>query len=530
MTISNITTSLIRLFIMLVCMFTTDLFLSNPYFGAFLFLGAEIVIVGLFSSRPPVGSFQSVPSYHLFSQVVLFSTAAMELSVMIMISRILTAQPGESWWHRYAVMGVWMIVVGAAGLIFRRFVQGKWRKFALAEFMIGALLWVVAEVLMLRSAGTLLELVWSIVWICAIVLVSAALDWIGCDFEAIGFIDSHDLGAADLRESNRFQQRRTQLVSAGIMLMVMALWLWLKPVLSQGEQPRMLFLLMVNLPLLLMLIAIGYAIRFPLDHRNREKLMNYLGSKDMRPQVKQSLQRMLGHHAPFGTRLICWLALPWFRHRVVGREHLKPEHYPSVFVCNHGFLYGPIVASLYLPTYFRPWIHDRMLNEDKATLELAASFPWVRRLIGRKAAMRIYRFFAHLVVKLLLSFRPIPVVRGTSHDAITTFDHSLKALEEGDNLLLFPEKPKRLANQPGADLRNFYTGFAHLGKLYYDATQRPLLFYPIYSDHHTRRFIIGEPVPYDTTLPPRDSKRAIAEQLQARMEAIIATTTKEKNL
>lgn len=519
---SHITVSLLRLLLMLAFMFATDLWLHNPLVGAFVYLSGLVVVVGLMEPKAPSGEFEGVESYHLYSQMRLFSTVAVELSVVLMIGRILDTSINQvSLLGRYGLLAGWLLLVSLVAWLFKRYLRGRWRGLSLAEFVVGAIVWVIGEVGMFSASTPMLTVVWTVLWALGILMVSAALEGFMDDLEAIGFVDERSLSVHDLHTSNTHQTRRITLVSAGVIMLMLVVWMWLRPTVEQAGSVGLFRMLMLNVPLLCMLVAIVYAARYPLDHRNREKLMNYLGSHTPDGNVKHSLQRMLGHHAPLGTRIICWLAMPFFRHKVVGREHLRAGDYPSVFVCNHGFLYGPIVAALYLPTYFRPWIHDRMLNPDKATMELAASFPWLRKLLGRKAAMSVYKFFGRLVCKLLLTFRPISVVRGSSHDSLTTFTESLKALQEGDNLLLFPEKPKRLANEPLADLRNFYTGFAHLGKVYHDATGRSLLFYPIYSDHHTRRFIIGEPVQYNPEQPPREAKRAVAERLQERMEKMI---------
>ena len=66
-------------------------------------------------------------------------------------------------------------------------------------------------------------------------------------------------------------------------------------------------------------------------------------------------------------------------------------------------------------------------------------------------------------------------------------------------------------------LRTFYTGFAHIAKMYYDRTGKALLFYPLYSDMDERAFRIGEPVAYDPALEPHEGKRRLAEQLQQRV-------------
>lgn len=122
------------------------------------------------------------------------------------------------------------------------------------------------------------------------------------------------------------------------------------------------------------------------------------------------------------------------------------------------------------------------------------------------------------------------MVRGASKDLMSTFTESTKALVEGDNILLFPEKPRELnlldegENFDSDKLRSFYTGFAHLGKMYYKQTGKALLFYPLYTSKEDRAFAIGEAVAYDPGLDSRESKRVLADELFKRMEKLSSTT------
>lgn len=517
--------SLRRMLLLLACMALTEWLAGNPFLGTLFFLAVYVVVAALSGSGSD-GGFRTVTTYRLFSQMRLFATAALELGMMLMFCRVLMQQGSAAWWQRYLLLAVWLLFLEGVGLLFARYIRMRLAGLALAEFVVGGVVWVLGDVFLLRSSTPLAGILWSVVWECGIVLVSAGLINFALDFEAVGQLADEPLDTEALKASNARLSRRASLVSAGLMMLVLVTWLWGQPLVGPSVRPRLYNTLIKQLPVLLMLVALFFAIKNPLDRRNREKLMLYIGSSTRNERVRQSLLALLGSRMPFGSRLVCWLAMPFFRHRIVGRENLRPGEYPSVFVCNHGFLYGPIVAALYLPAYFRPWIHDRMLREDMAAKEIELSFPWAKRVFGRKAARWIYRTFAHWVVRLLQSFRPIPVVRGASHETASTFDLSLQALDEGDNLLLFPEKPKRLAKDAGADLRNLYTGFAHIGKLHYDATGRRLLFYPIYSDRRRRTFSIGLPVQYDPSLAVRDAKRAVAEELQRRMEDLMAASRK----
>ena len=513
----------IRLFLLIVCMLLGERLWSNPFSGALCYLAAYVVWASLRMGSFGGSGFGSISSYRMFSHMTLYAAVAVEMGTMMMFCHLLLTSGDGIWWRRYIQMVGWVATVYVAGGLYARFARRHWWGQRLAEFAIGAVTWVLGDVFMLRAASVGGTLVWSTVWACGMVLIYLSLVGFAYDFRAVGAIADERLDDGDLDRSIRRLVHQASLVSAGAMMLVMLLWsLSGQTLLDSPDLPRVLDITMMQLPVFFMLVAFYYALRQPLDGRNREKLMLYLASYTRNERVLASLRHLLvrGHKVSFISRLVCWVAIPFIRHKVVGKNYLCKGEYPSVFVCNHGFLYGPVVAALFLPTYFRPWIHDRMLREDLAQREILLSFPWVRRVLGRRLGGWLVRTVARLTVRLLRSFRPIPVVRGTSHDTMSTFDQSLAALLEGDNLMIFAEKPKRLNQGDNPDLRNLYTGFAHLGKIYYDSTGRELLFYPVFSNQKQRTIRIGRPVRFNPDLPPRDAKQAVAEELQRRMEAL----------
>lgn len=136
------------------------------------------------------------------------------------------------------------------------------------------------------------------------------------------------------------------------------------------------------------------------------------------------------------------------------------------------------------------------------------------------------KLITKIVCWALNSTNPIPVVRGASRNVMSTFQDSLRALQDGDNILIFPEKPNpKVAEGHGFSvlkdpLCNFYTGFAHIGSMYYEESGKSLLFYPIYSDIRKRAFRVGEPVAYDPSMDEREAKRNLSEVLRDRMNKL----------
>ena len=476
----------------------------------------------------PENKYSDIASYRIFSDMNLYSTISMNLGVMSVLFVVTRSYAGEPSISLFACMLVWLFLVWAVSGICYRLTSKRFKGLALSEFILGAITWCLGAVFMFKAHTLVFFVLWTFVWSLGITLISSSLRKFSIDFEAVGELAGEEYGSRELNFSNMMVSTSASLISSAIMLIMLCAYSFLNSDFSSLKWHPLNDVLLMQLPLVFMLAALFVAFRQPLDYRNREKLMRYIDAKAPLEPMKESLKSLFvkKYRMRFGVKILCTLARPFLRLRVSGRERIDRQDSPSVFVCNHGFLYGPVSAVIYLPTYFRPWIHNVMLDTETAVSQMHRSLSFLDRIFGRKASDRLIRGINSILQWVLNSFNPIPVVRGASRDVMSTFDASLQALLEGDNILIFPEKPREL-NAPVEDdeydpdrLRNFYTGFAHIGKMYYDATGKSLLFYPLFSDRDRRLFRIGEPVRYDAGLPPRESKQKVARELQRKMNEL----------
>jgi 1-acyl-sn-glycerol-3-phosphate acyltransferase len=119
------------------------------------------------------------------------------------------------------------------------------------------------------------------------------------------------------------------------------------------------------------------------------------------------------------------------------------------------------------------------------------------------------------------SVEPIPVYRGTGREIIKTMKLTVEALEQEDNILLFPEnniKTERYTRLPG----EFFTGFAHIGKEYFKKTGKNITFYPMYADSERRIIFMGAGITYDEKNHPANEKERIVEHLKKSMDEMAA--------
>ena len=115
--------------------------------------------------------------------------------------------------------------------------------------------------------------------------------------------------------------------------------------------------------LILVAAALVAAFRFPLENRYTLKLQRFLMLKEngetnipLQKQLEDVLVRVKRRR--YGIKLLIRFLRLLFPTKVEGQENVKLDpDIPCVFTCNHGELYGPIIANLYIPFPF-PLLDD----------------------------------------------------------------------------------------------------------------------------------------------------------------------------
>ncbi len=208
-------------------------------------------------------------------------------------------------------------------------------------------------------------------------------------------------------------------------------------------------------------------------------------------------------------------AEPILRLKTIGEENILSDQGPSVFICNHGEIYGAIAAVMYLPVHFRIWAHDKMLDREKAAATMMETYKERFPLLIKGVKNRMIWRISKPVTDAICSLDPIPVSRENPICMIDTINESVDALCAGDNLLIFPEKPENRYN--GDAFKNMYPVFGILGLKYFERTGKRLLFYPAFSNSETKTFTIGKPVVYIPGTDPREEIERIVSEIESRM-------------
>jgi len=199
------------------------------------------------------------------------------------------------------------------------------------------------------------------------------------------------------------------------------------------------------------------------------------------------------------------------KYRLIGTENLPAE--PCVIVGNHAQMYGPVAAELYMPRKQAIWCVGEMMDRKEVPAYAFRDF-WSMK---PKAFRWFFRLASHLIAPLaeyiFTHAHTIPVYRDAR--VMTTFRKSVTALQEGADLVIFPES----AEPYNGILWQFREHFADVARLYWRKTGKAVCFVPMYTAPRLKRICIGKPIRFDPEAPGDEERSRICAAL---MEAVTA--------
>ncbi len=191
---------------------------------------------------------------------------------------------------------------------------------------------------------------------------------------------------------------------------------------------------------------------------------------------------------------------------------------PVIFVANHEKNYGPGIMQLFFPISYRPWVIHRILEPKICREYIRTAFFEERLKLPAPFSRWISGWIEPLLLNLMHSTRPIPVFRDQPNQIAQTFNDSLSALENGENLLIFPENGKTVPYSNR--VKDFYTGFIYLTRLYYRNTGKRLTFYPVSINPHQKSISVGKKVRYNPNAEYPQERERIRQHLLKQIDAL----------
>ena len=195
--------------------------------------------------------------------------------------------------------------------------------------------------------------------------------------------------------------------------------------------------------------------------------------------------------------------------RFQGLENLPRES--CVIVANHAQMNGPIVGEVFFPGRRAVWCASEMMRLKEVPAYAFRDF-WSQK---PRWQLPFYRLLSWLIAPLSVAIfnnaLTIPVYRDGR--VIATMKQTVRALSEGTNIILFPEKDEKR----NAVLYAFQEGFVDIARLYFRQTGRALRFVPVYVAPRLRLTAVGEPVEYCPDNAPEAERRRVCDALSERI-------------
>lgn len=499
-------------------------------FGIQLFTRCEITA--------PTMPTEEIHSYKIYSNMAFYSYLAFYLSIMTFSSYILYLPNFKLAQDFLSVLAFILLELTITFMAYRVISRNRLRTAEKSMvFISGAICWGAAARMLyqnLWSNGWMLMLCASVLWAVGLACMNAVLTCLREDLRLV----THLLDDCPAESAIRWQSevvRCTALMIAGLIeLLLLTVFSFLSKdglfAMQISDQVKNYFkLFMTVLPGVFILISLVFALVQPLNRQYMDKLEKYVDQEahaQVNPTLKERLRFILvkKYRRRFGIKIIMAVLRPFFRHKVVGKEHVADLQTPAVLVCNHGEIYGPVVMVLYLPVYFRPWIISQMLTKEQLIPHVFHGTFEPVNWLPPKLGMLITRMLAPLLVWLLGSVDPIPVYRNNLREVKKTLDLSVQAMEYDDNILIFPENPAADGEERYAKtgVTSFFTGFVRIAEDYYKRTGKATTFFPIYADKKTRTIHIEKGILYNPQAPRREEKNRIVHYLENSINAIAA--------
>ncbi len=205
----------------------------------------------------------------------------------------------------------------------------------------------------------------------------------------------------------------------------------------------------------------------------------------------------------------------FLRVRLRGARHLR-NHGPLIIVSNHEGSFGPLSLVTSLPLELYPWVVSETTDARTAARRIQTEFLEAELHLRPPFSAWLARVIARVTAALMRDLNAVPVHQ-RSREVRVTVEHSVELLEQGKNILVFPEDPARKLDDV---LCHFCTGFVHLARRYYERTRQAVLFLPVAVNRKARGIRVGLPVRFDALAPFTAEKVRLKSELEHRVEEL----------
>ena len=183
---------------------------------------------------------------------------------------------------------------------------------------------------------------------------------------------------------------------------------------------------------------------------------------------------------------------------------------PTVFVCSHSNMRGPLVTQCWLPFPTRLWVFHMFLEKETCRAQYR-DYTFSQRFgFPKPLAAFLAWAVSGYVSALVRSVGPIPVYR-SSVRIKETFRSTISALQAGDSVLVFPDVDYTDSTD---GIGAVYDGFLLIDRFWSRVSREPLDFVPLRLDTAARRITAGKAVRFDRSADRKSEMVRVREALR----------------
>ena len=213
-------------------------------------------------------------------------------------------------------------------------------------------------------------------------------------------------------------------------------------------------------------------------------------------------------------RVIYWIIKTVYgKMDLVGMENL-PKDESVILVGNHCQMHGPIDCEICFPENRYTWCAGEMMHLKEVPAYAFRDF-WSQK---PKRTHWWYKILAHLIAPLSVVVFNNANTIGVYHDTriLSTFKTTVVRLQEGNNVVIFPEHDVKHNHIVYA----FQERFVDVAKLYYKRTGKEVLFVPMYIAPDLRKVVLGKPTRFCADTPIEEERSRICAYLMEQITEI----------
>lgn len=212
-------------------------------------------------------------------------------------------------------------------------------------------------------------------------------------------------------------------------------------------------------------------------------------------------------------KIIKWLVRMFYpKMEAVGTENLPKE--PSIIVGNHTQMNGPIVCELYFPTERYTWCAGEMMH-----LKEVPAYAYKDFWSGKPKYIRwFYKILSYIIAPLSVCVFNNANTIGVYHDTriVTTFKETIKKLQEGASIVIFPEHDVKYNHI----VYEFQDKFIDIARFYYKRTGQELDFVPLYIAPKMKKMYFGKPIRFCAANTMEQERKRICDYLMQEITEI----------